>query len=207
MLNMAETNGLDNHMARVKRLTAIIQRKTPWFSNQIAREFLTMEQVNMHRINSLFRLHRKTSRRLKTYGLQGRNSKHTHAEGWRAFSVRSLPNEDSPHGRAYSCLYKFKKHSTFNVWENLNKKLFPFAYIIRVMNGLLLLCIHGSLSVNLELRRGRTELKRELKHWKIAATELEAKHSKYRSQQLKEQRKLCAKASRVEPKAKQQTMM
>ena len=31
--------------------------------------------------------------------------------------------------------------------------------------------------------------------------------SKYRSQQLKEQRKLCAKASRVEPKAKQQTMV
>lgn len=37
-----------------------------------------MEQVNMHRMNSPFRLHRKTSRRLKTYGLQGRNSKHTH---------------------------------------------------------------------------------------------------------------------------------
>ena len=85
MLNMAETHGLDNHMARVKRLTATIQKKTPWFSNQIAREFLTMDQVNMHRINSPFRLHRKTFRRLKSYGLQGRNSKHTHAEGWRAF--------------------------------------------------------------------------------------------------------------------------
>lgn len=128
-----------------------------------------MEQVNKHRMNSLFRLHQKTSRRLKTYGLQGRNSKHTHAEGRRAFWVRSLPNEDSPHGRAYSCLYKFKKHSTFNVWENLNKKLFPFAYISLVMNGLLLLCIHGSLSVNLELRRGRTVQKRELKQWKFAA--------------------------------------
>ena len=102
-------------------------------------------------MNSLFRLYRKTSPRLKTYGLQGRNSKHTHADGWRIFSVRSLPNEDSPHGRAYSCLYKFKKHSTFNVWENLNKKLFPFAYISRVMNGLLLLCIYGSLSVNFEI--------------------------------------------------------
>ena len=166
-----------------------------------------MEQVNKHRMNSLFRLHQKTSRRLKTYGLQGRNSKHTHAEGRRAFWVRSLPNEDSPHGRAYSCLYKFKKHSTFNVWENLNKKLFPFAYISLVMNGLLLLCIHGSLSVNLELRRGRTVQKRELKQWKFAAKELEAMRSKYRSQQLKEQWKLCAKASRVEPKAKQQTMV
>jgi hypothetical protein len=194
-------------MARVKRLTEITRKKIPRFLNQIAREFLTIEQVNMHRLNSLLWLHRKTPKRFKTYGLQGRNSNHSQAEGWRAFSVRSLPNEESPHGRAYSRLYKFKKHSAFNVWENLNKKLFPFAYISRVMNGLLLLCIYGSLSVNLKSRRVRTALKRESKHWKFAVTELKAKCSKYRSRQLKEQRKLCAKASRVKPKANQHTTL
>lgn len=49
----------------------------------------------------------------------------------------SLCTQDSLHEREYSCFYKFKKHCAFNVWGNLNKKLFLFAYIRRVMNELL----------------------------------------------------------------------
>ena len=143
-------------MVRQKRCTELI--KNTFLLNSNRGTFL---QTNYGATNEFF-VSTTTERKAtqsqggsKLTSLQGRNTDWLLASGLRALSSCSLKKRGSPRERVYSCFYKFEKHSAFNVWENLNKKLFLFAYISRVMNELLLLCIHSSLSLRVKIRRGK----------------------------------------------------